>query len=388
MVSLYAVCPPGLEPITARELDHLGLAVQYPPPLARSSSDDKDLGDGVGGVEFQGSLHDIYRTNLHVRTATRILVRLGTFFTTTFPELRRRASCLPWEKFLGRGQPVALRVTCHRSRLYHEGAVAERIRGAVADRLGLLPALQKMSEDEDKVQLFVVRLKENECTISVDSSGIPLHRRGYRLATAKAPLRETLAAGMLLASGWDGESPLIDPFCGSGTIPIEASLLAQNIPPGRNRSFAFMKWPEFHGEIWKSLLRDTQDLRISSSPIIMASDRDAGAIRAAQANAQRVGVAESINFACRSLSAIEPPSSPGWVVTNPPYGVRVSSNRDLRNLYAQIGKILRSRCSGWHVAMLCSNLHLLQNTGLAFDEIMPLMNGGLKVRLAKGRVSP
>ena len=380
--NLFAVCAPGLEPITRRELDQLGLAATSSPPDV--------LGKETGGVECRGSLRDLYRANLHVRTASRVLVRLGAFYAAAFPELRRKARRLSWEGFLVTGQPVAFRVTCHRSRLYHQGAVAERIAGAIADRLGQSPPVQKLSESEDvdkhTAQLIVVRVKDDHCTISVDSSGPLLHRRGYRLATAKAPLRETLAAGMLLVSGWDTVSPLLDPFCGSGTIPIEAALLAKKIPPGRDRRFAFMSWPNFDMEMWDALLRDTKDIRMSPFPRLIASDRDAGAIRAAQANAERAGVADCIDFTCRSLSAIEPPPAPGWVVTNPPYGVRVSTQKDLRNLYAQIGKMLRAACPGWNMAILCNSMTLLRHTGLTFDEGITLTNGGLKVRLAMGKV--
>jgi putative N6-adenine-specific DNA methylase len=148
-----------------------------------------------------------------------------------------------------------------------------------------------------------------------------------------------------------------------------------------------MSWPNFDTEMWKTVLRDTEGIHLSSLPKIIASDRDAGAIRAAQANAERAGVADCIDFTCRSFSAIEPPPSPGWVVTNPPYGVRVSTHRDLRNLYAQIGNVLRAKCPGWNIAMLCNSTYLLRNTGLTFDEDRPLINGGLKVRFVMGKVT-
>ena len=386
----------------------------------------KSLVSKPEGVEFEGSLVDVYRSNLYLRTASRILVRLGSFYAAGFPELRRKATRLPWEEYLAADRPVSIRVTCHKSRLYHQRAVAERIAGAISDRIkspaevagheeekgeNIVPHPHRYpplegedargvsgdglncSEDPEsstdsmvQSQLILVRLVRDQCTISIDSSGELLHRRGYRLATAKAPLRETLAAGMLMASGWDGVSPLLDPFCGSGTIPIEAALMARRIPPGRGRRFAFMEWPAFNREAWETLLSEIPQVCQLPSPEIRASDRDAGAIRAAQANADRASVSDCINFSCRTVSSIDPPSGPGWVVTNPPYGVRTETDRDLRNLYAQFGNVLRAKCPGWRVAVLCSSVQLLHSIGLEWKRGISLMTGGIKVKLVQGTV--
>jgi putative N6-adenine-specific DNA methylase len=343
----------------------------------------------VGGIEFHGTLRDLYRANLHLRTASRILVRLGEFYAAAFSELRKKAGRLPWEEYLAPGQPVALRVTCHKSKLYHSDAVAERMAGAIEDRLGRPSSYRTKRGDDEAVeaisQVIVVRLMHDKCTISLDSSGALLHQRSYRLATAKAPLRETLAAGMLFASGWDKASPLLDPFCGSGTIAIEAALMARDIAPGRARRFAFMDWPNFGPSLWQSVLA-VETRPGASLPVIIASDRDAGAIEAAKANAARAGVADGIEFSRRAVSAIEPPATPGWIVTNPPYGVRVSGNKDLRNLYAQFGNVLRAKCPGWHLAMLSGNAQLQKSMGLKFEDGVPLVNGGLKVRLVRAMV--
>ena len=427
MEKLFAVCAPGLEPFTALELDqsdlsgshshfqskhfltekgsHYGrqvprnpclsggdeghnqnenfLSGKPPPCLSRLNGMGGELQSG--GVEFQGSLHDVYRANLYLRTASRVLVRLGEFYASAFPELRRKAGRLLWENYLASKRPIALRVTCKKSRLYHEAAVAERVAGAIADRLGKPPPVQKYREDPgtDPPQLIVVRLVDNLCTISMDSSGALLHRRGYRLATAKAPLRETLAAAMVMASGWDTFSPFLDPFCGSGTIPIEAALLARRVPAGYSRRFAFMDWPNFDSRSWDELLAHARKAIASDIPKIFASDRDAGAIQAAQANAERAGVADCIEFSRKAISAITPPPGPGWVVTNPPYGVRLRKKKDLRDLYAQLGKVLRTRCPGWRVTVLCDRVQFIHSTGLEFDRGISLMNGGLKVKLLR-----
>jgi len=393
MEKLFAVCTPGLEPFAAQELSQLGLMDCDPSARLKifsteSGASYESVDYEPGGIEFQGSLHDAYRANLYLRTASRVLVRLGQFYAAEFPELRRKTSRLPWENYLAPERSIALRVTCQTSRLYHETAVAERVAGAIGDRLGKPPAVHKYQEDTgaDLPQLIVVRLVDNLCTISIDSSGALLHRRGYRLATAKAPLRETLASAMVMASGWNKISPLLDPFCGSGTIPVEAALMAGRVPAGYCRRFAFMDWPHFDSTFWDALLADAGKAIVSEIPKIIGSDRDAGAIRAAQANAERAGVAGSIEFSGRAISAIDPPSGPGWVVTNPPYGKRVSQTKDLRNLYAQFGNVMRAKCRGWHVTMICDRVQLIRNTGLDFDQGIPTMNGGLKVRLVRSLV--
>lgn len=376
MKQFFAVAAPGIEALTALELRQQNL-------LSQNEHHQN------GGVPFKGELEQLYQANLQLRTASRVLVRLGNFHAASFSELRKKASRLTWEDYLHPGQPVTLRVTCRKSRLYHSDAVAERVSGAIGDRLGKPSAMEKAADEEADVapQLVVVRLWRDQCTISIDSSGALLHRRGYRLATAKAPLRETLAAAMLLAAEWDTASPLLDPFCGSGTIPIEAALLVHGLPPGRTRRFAFMDWPGFDPDLWGKLLAEKPKYSKSTFPVIQASDRDAGAIRLAQENAARAGVDDQIEFSCRAISAIEPPPGPGWVITNPPYGLRVSANKDLRNLYAQFGNVLRAHCPGWQTAILSSDLMLLGQTGLSLDTSLSLVNGGVRVRLGRGQVS-
>lgn len=390
MDKLFAVCAPGLEPYTRQELDLLlggaektTLASPSPngaveKPVNPSPEDDS------GGIEFQGDLDAIYRLNLHLRTASRVLVRFSEFHAAAFSELLRKARVLAWERFISPGQPVAIRVTCHQSRLYHQAAVARELAKAIGECLGKPSPLLKFDENLE-TQLIIARLVNNECALSIDSSGGLLHRRGYRLETAKAPLRETLAAAMLLASGWNAASPLLDPFCGSGTIPIEAALQAKGIPPGGQRRFAFMNWPSFNRPQWEALLSESRLRLHADIPKILASDRDAGAIEISRANAERAGVGEDIEFSHRAVSAIEPAGT-GWVVTNPPYGLRVSPTHDLRNLYAQLGKVLRLKCPSWQVAILCSDLRLLQNTGLHLDTSLAWVNGGVPVRLGRGVV--
>jgi putative N6-adenine-specific DNA methylase len=394
MDSYFAVVSPGLEPFTARELAELGLLSLTGSNDLRSvdlRSNDLSRYYELGGITFKGTRADLYRANLHLHTANRILARLGNFFyATTFPELEKRASRLPWERFISPGQPVSLRVTCHKSKLYHTDAVARTVGAGIAIRLGKPSPLLPLNEDSDPpTQLIIVRLVEDRCTISADSSGTLLHKRGYRQAVAKAPLRETLAAGMVFASGWDRRSPLIDPFCGSGTIPIEATMLAAGIPPGLRRRFAFMDWPDYEAAVWQTILTGSESERqttVPLRPVIQASDRDAGAIQMAQANAERAGVADWIEFKQMAVSSITPPRGPGWVVTNPPYGERVSQGKDLRDLYARFGDVLREKCPGWDVSVLGSDPILLGQMRMELDTSLRLNNGGIAVRLARCKV--
>jgi putative N6-adenine-specific DNA methylase len=386
---LFAITLPGLEPFARQELDALGLlpsAQEAAAPAEGEAPALEAVGD-TGGVEFDGDLKEIYRANLHLRTVNRILVRMGEFEAQSFADLRKRASRLKWEQFMRPGQAVAFRVTCHKSRLYHSDAVAERVAGAIGDRLGQPVKVEKFDEEIQPLpQMVMVRLVHDQCMISLDTSGALLHRRGYRLETAKAPLRETLAAGLLAASGWDGASALMDPFCGSGTIPIEAALIARRIAPGKNRRFAFMDWPCFNPGVWRVQLAEAAAQELKSCGPIVASDRDAGAIRIATANAERAGVLEDIRLTCCAFSAVLPPAGPGWVVTNPPYGVRVSPARDLRDLYAHLGDVLRTLCPGWQVGMLCSTDFLAGHTRLRFEHNLPLSNGGIAVKFFTGPV--
>ncbi|MFI5235555.1 MAG: class I SAM-dependent RNA methyltransferase [Gemmatimonadales bacterium] len=237
-------------------------------------------------------------------------------------------------------------------------------------------------------QQFLVRLHRDRVTVSVDSSGELLHRRGYRQQIGKAPLRETLAAAMLLSSGWDGAGPLVDPFCGSGTIPIEAALLARNIAPGIKRSFAFERWPEFDAAEWGTVKEQAVNgERSTVNGVICGSDRDAGAIAASRANAERAGIAADIDFQEQPLSALRTTglATNGWLLTNPPYGVRIGEEAKLRDLYASLGSVARERLPGWTVGLLGANPALEGQIGLPLRSHFETENGGITVRFVVGR---
>jgi putative N6-adenine-specific DNA methylase len=370
---MWAVTHPGLEGVTAAELVSLGLTVHSQEP---------------GGVAFRSSVRDLYRANLWLRTASRLVMRLGEFTARGFPELERHAKRIPWTRVLRAGAPVTLRVTCRKSRLYHSGAVAQRIGKVITDITGSPVDQSSQSEDaESDAQLIVVRMLHDVCTISADSSGALLHRRGYRLATAKAPLRETLGAAMLLASGWTGETPLVDPMCGSGTIAIEGALIARNLPPGMKRKFAFMRWPGFRTRVWESMVEEAEaDSRPTAAVKILAADRDAGAVEAATSNAARAGVAADIQIERRAVSALEVPPGPGLLAINPPYGLRVGERDKLRDLYARLGDVVREKCPGWTLTLLSADAKLERQIGLPFETLARTQNGGIPVRLLRAEV--
>jgi putative N6-adenine-specific DNA methylase len=378
--SAYAAAAPGLEPLVARELAALGLTPN----------------EEEGGVGFSGTLETIARANLWLRTASRVIVRVATFRAEAFHELERLARAMPWERFVASGTPVRFRVTSRKSRLYHTGGIAQRLGDAVGHRLGGAVAVDQAStgEEEDdgsaRAQMFVVRVFRDVFTVSADSSGALLHQRGYRKAVAKAPMRETLAAAMLIASDWTGSTPLIDPLCGSGTIPIEAALIARRSAPGLRRSFAIQSWPSFDATIWERIRDDASRLVLPESGVaIKGSDRDAGAIEAATGNAERAGVAGDIEFSVRAVSAIDdcgPMGAEGLVATNPPYGIRVGEADRLRDLYARLGQVMRSRCPGWRLAMLSANARLERELRFPLEERVRTRNGGIPVRVVIGRV--
>ena len=375
MYEAFAVATPGLEEIVAAELAELKV---------------RDAQVVDGGVEFTASQKTLYEANLHLRAASRVLVRLARFRAVSFAELERNARKVHWERILNRGDSVALRVTCRKSRLYHSGAVAERVERDLAERMGAVVAKAPPSEEaeptEDNAQLIVVRLDHDRCAISADSSGAHLHQRGYRTAVTEAPIRETLAAALVLASGWDHRTPLVDPFCGSGTIPIEAALIAARIAPGRNRGFRFMKWPGYDASEWQRVLAAAvRGEKPDGLPAIIGTDRSAAAIRAATENAERAAVTSFVRFEKQDALAIVAGDSPGCVVTNPPYGVRLGDASESRRLMAQFGERLRRQFNGWRVAVMAPP-QLDRALGIPLNAELRTTNGGLRIAFLAGVV--
>jgi len=359
--TLFAITAPGLEQVCAAELALLRMA---------------GIRVVKGGVEFEGDRRDLYRANLWLRTASRVLVRVGTVKSRDFPDLFRKSVRLPWGKYVRPDTRVVVCASSLASRLNHTGRIAATIGEAVDRALG-----RGGPPSSGPEQLILARFEDDVCLLSVDSSGALLHRRGYREETARAPLRETLAAGILMLLGWNGTSALVDPMCGSGTFAIEGALIAGNQPPGMRRSFAFMDWPRYRPGLWEALLAEAgKGMRAVSVPI-RGSDRDALAVAAARRNAERAGVLEDIDFQALELSLRSAPEGRGILLCNPPYGERLERDSDLRPLFRSLGAVYRERFGGWRMAILCPDEALAKATGLPLHKRAVLANGGIQVFL-------
>ncbi len=385
----FAIAAPGLEPVLAQELRDLAAAPGEGAPWLAAGIPLRAITPVAGGVEFRTEARGLAEVLLQVRTASRVVVRLATFRATAFHELERAARQVEWARVLRAGAPFRLRVTCRKSRLYHSDAVAERVAGAA---IRAVPGAVWTDDADDEAgddanegapmdaQLFVVRLDRDRCTISADASGALLHRRGYRQALARAPMRETLAAALLLAAEWDPRRPLVDPMCGSGTIPIEAALLARRMAPGLGRRFAAEQWPETAAATWAAAREAAARRALPAAPAgIVGADRDAGAVEAARANASRAGVAADVEFRQGALSALVAPPGPGLLASNPPYGVRVGEATALRSLYAALGRLLATELVGWDAVLLSPGHALLGQTRLQWRTRARTRNGGLGV---------
>lgn len=328
----------------------------------------------AGGVVLSGGWPDVWRANLELRGASRVLARIGQFRALHLAQLDKRARAFPWRTVLRNDVPVAVEATCRRSKIYHSGAAAERIARAIADELGA-----KIADDAEVI--IKARIEDDLCTISIDSSGEMLHKRGAKQAMAKAPIRETMASLFLRECGFDGREPLLDPMCGAGTFVIEAAEMAMGLNPGRARHFAFEKLVTFDAKAWEAL-------RNSKTPVkppmkFYGSDRDDGAIQSARANAARAGVADVAIFERKTVSDVTPPDGgPGLVICNPPYGTRISDRKQLADLYSTFGRVMRERFKGWRVGMIASNAGLAKATGLPFKPNPPaVLHGGLRIHL-------
>ena len=359
--NFYIIVSPGLEETCAAELNAIGIA-----PLHIDK----------GGIACIGRLRELYLANLWLRTASRILVRFAEWRSRDFPDLYRKTSRLPWGRFIHPETPVVVRVSCHGSRLKHSTRVAETLESALNRALG-----RNTNPAGNVPQLVMVRIVEDVVTISIDSSGELLHRRGYRKSVTAAPLRETLAAGVLMLLGWQGHEALVDPMCGSGSFPVEAAMLARRQAPGLDRTFAFMDWPGYRHGLWTLLCDQAQRGQLDDQLSINGFDTDPAAVTTARDNCARSGNSGRIGIEQLALAGQTNHDGRGLVVCNPPYGKRLELVGDPLNCYREIGSHLGRAFPGWRKAMLCPDPALVKATGLPFSRAAELNNGGLKVGL-------
>ncbi len=386
-----AICTPGLEPFVEAELRALKL---------------KPRSSGSGVVPFSATNRQLYAANLWLRTASRVLIRIARFKATDFAHLQSHAAGIDWDQWIPEGHAPEFRVSATKSKLYHTDAITQRLHQVVGP-----PSIG------EPTQPFVVRIDRDIVSVSVDSGGTPLNHRGWRTDLGVAPLRPTMAAAVVQASGWPamvaaaldvagaagdgaagdgaagGGAAFVDPFAGSGTIPIEAALLALDLPPGGARRFAFQLWDDFEPGTWASVTgeaagraRSVDDLR-AAGVRIEASDRDAGAVAAIAANAERAGVAELIDVAERVVSDLGAAPAPGVIATNPPYGKRVGDG-DLRPLYQRFGFVAREQRPGSELVVVAADRELARSIDRRLKPLGGFGHGGTPVSVLGCRLEP
>lgn len=329
----------------------------------------------AGGVTISGGWADVWRANLDLRGASRVLARIGAFRVLHLAQLDKRARRFAWGDVLRADVPFRVEASCNKSRIYHSGAAAERITRAIREELGAPYA-------DDAEVCVKARIDNDLCTLAIDTSGEPLHKRGHKEAVNKAPMRETLAALFLRQCGFDGSVPVVDPMCGSGTFVIEAAEIAAGLKPGRSRHFAFEHLATFDPTAWQAM-RGASNAADVPSVRFFGSDRDAGAIRMARENTARAGVSALTAFEQHTISdLVAPEGPPGLVIVNPPYGDRIGDKARLHALYRALGQTLLTRFSGWRVGLITNDAALAKITGLPFAKPFgPVSHGGLRVLL-------
>lgn len=383
MFSLFASCLPGLEPVLLDELveKQVGKAHKREP----------------GGIAFSGDAQVLIKANLVLGTAQRVLLRLASFHASKFAELVRKAEGVPFESWVTPELPLTIRAKSQKSKLYHTGAIVERVTRAVEARLGRSIEVQTSGERSNECQELLVHINRNKVRFSIETSGEPLFRRGYRRETGKAPLRPDLACALLRVSGWNRHDALLDPMMGSGTIVIEAALLSEGRLPGGARQFLMSALPTFaQGAVDKAKAQLESKRKVVEPPPIFGSDRDAGALNAAEANAARAGVTLELSQAAIS-------DAPGWayspfVVTNPPYGNRIRGDRkngrrsasqkarhkrdSLNPLFSKLGALLNQHATG--AGFVFPDKNLGARLALpALESALMTEHGGTKVRFLR-----
>ena len=327
-----------------------------------------------GGVTIKGGWPEVWRANLWVRGASRVLARIDSFKASNLSQLELRAREVSWGALLNPHIRFRVDVSCSKSRIYHSGAAAERIGKAISEAV-------KTPLSPDAEITVMARIDRDICTLSIDTSGALLHKRGYKASVNKAPMRENMAALFLLQCGYNGAEPVYDPMCGSGTFVIEAAEIEAKLNPGRARHFAFEKLATFDPQAWENMRGVARQAKPDAH--FFGSDRDSGAVHMSAENAERAGVGDITTFKQQTISDMSPPcSAAGLVILNPPYGGRIGDKKQLMPLYQTLGDVLRKRFIGWRVGIVTTDIALARATSLPFLPLSaPVQHGGLRVTL-------
>lgn len=370
----FITCAPGLEPLLHDEARGLKLA-----KVERQ----------VGGIQFEGSLHDAMRANLWLRTAVRVLMRVARFEASDDKLLYAGAGEVDWSRFISADGTFAIDAHTNASILDHTLFIEQRVKDAIVDRFRASDGRRPNVNKDDPDLLVHVHLVKNRCTLLVDTSGESLHRRGWRRYQGRAPISETLAAALVMFSGWDRRAPLLDPFCGGGTILIEAAMLARNIAPAlRREKFGFQRWPGYDAPAWVQLLRDAERAVNHKVKLnLYGRDWDPATIAGAEENLVGAGLEGEIEFELGEATEWEPRKGwNAWIVTNPPYGERVGAERGLVESYQRFGQFVNTCCSGYSLALLTANPRLAEALALKDVQRRALLNGPLECMLLTTRL--
>ncbi len=371
LIRYFATCARGFEPILADELHELrALAVE----------------PGRGGVSFQGDRALLYRANLCLRTAVRVLQPILQTKVTSPDELYDAVKTLDWNQYLTPDHTIAVDCNVRDSHLTHSMYAALRVKDAICDQMIERCGRRPSVDTEEPMIGLNLHVYRDEAILSLDSSGASLHKRGYRPILITAPLNEALAAAIILLTGWRGAVPFVDPMCGSGTLPIEAAWLALNRPPGLTRKrFGFQGWMDYDVALWADLRDEARRGMAKKLPApILGSDVRRDAVSFSMTNARAAGMGHLLSFEARDVKDFQPPPGPpGVIVCNPPYGERIGEEKELRGLYRTLGEVLQGRCAGWTAFVFSGNPRLAREIGIEPDVQTPLFNGKIPCQLLR-----
>ena len=337
---LLVPCHFGLEAVLKREIYDLGYEI--------TKVED-------GRVTFEGDEEAICRANIFLRTAERVMIQVGRFKATTFEELFQGIKNLPWEEYIPEdGKFWVKKASSINSKLFSPSDIQSIAKKAMVERMKQKYHKEWFKEDGAAYPVRIFLLKD-EVTVALDTSGDSLHKRGYRTMTSKAPLTETLAASLIMLTPWRKDRILVDPFCGSGTFPIEAAMIAANVAPGMNRDFTAEEWTNLiDRKLWYECVKEAEDMIDTTVKVdIQGYDIDGDVIKAARENAKRAGVEHMIHFQQRAVADLSHPKKYGFIITNPPYGERLEDKADLPELYTQIGQAYQ-RLDSWSMFLITS----------------------------------